>query len=164
MAAASLMLPPAPRRPSFGRSAKNLSPRTAAASSPHVAVGARVEASWHGTFYGAQIQALVSGAKFAHVLFDDGMESTVAVGDIRPARIAEGAGVELRLGHTQEWVAGKVRTAQIAPPTAPRYYPALPLRQEIILLHLVAAHYTYCARAFQCVSGTGLSRAVLAVA
>ena len=113
MAAASLMLPPAPRRPSFGRSAKNLSPRTAAASSPHVAVGARVEASWHGTFYGAQNQALVSGAKFAHVLFDDGMESTVAVGDIRPARIAEGAGVELRLGHTQEWVAGKVRTAEL---------------------------------------------------
>eukprot|EP01046_Picozoa_sp_COSAG06_P017246 COSAG06_NODE_1164_length_10454_cov_5.699179_2_plen_157_part_00 len=156
------MLPPAPRRPSFGRSAKNLSPRTAAASSPHVAVGARVEASWHGTFYGAQIQALVSGAKFAHVLFDDGMESTVAVGDIRPARIAEGAGVELRLGHTQEWVAGKVRTLRTdstpdCPPIlpcsaiAPRYYTAV-----------FGRYSAYCA--FQCVSGTGLSRAVLAVA
>ena len=80
MASASLMLPPAPRRPSVGRAAKKATPRS---SSPHVAVGARVEAAWHGQYYGAQVTAL-DGPKSVHVLFDDGMESTVAVSEVRP--------------------------------------------------------------------------------
>jgi hypothetical protein len=104
MASASLMLPPAPRRPSVGRAAKKAAPRS---SSPHVAVGARVEAAWHGQYYGAQVTAL-AGPKSAHVLFDDGMESTVAVSEIRAARLLEGASVELRAAD-QDWAPGKVR-------------------------------------------------------
>ncbi len=98
------MLPPAPRRPSVGRAAKVATPRS---SSALVAVGARVEAAWHGKYYGAQVTAL-AGTQSAQVLFDDGLESTVAVSEIRAARLLEGTSVELR-ADDQDWAPGKVR-------------------------------------------------------
>lgn len=112
---ASLMLPPAPRRPSFGRKTPVLPARKTATplipSSPHIAVGARVEAQFHGEWFPALIQQVVSGLKFAHVLFGDGMDATVSVSELRIARLHEGTVVEIRTdGAAQAWAAGQVRS------------------------------------------------------
>ena len=109
------MLPPAPRRPSFGRKTPVLPARKTSTplipSAPHVAVGARIEAQFHGEWFPALIQQVVSGLKFAHVLFDDGMDATIAVHELRPARLHEGTAVEIRTeGAAQAWAAGKVRS------------------------------------------------------
>ena len=104
-----MMLPPPPRRPSIGK------PTTFSKSAPaspgdarHVEVGARVEARFKGEWYGALITELVSDRQFAQVLFDDGVQDTISVGLIRPARLSEGVPVELRLGHDR-WLDGQVR-------------------------------------------------------
>lgn len=108
--ASSLMLPPAPRRPSVGRA----NAKKASSHHPHIAVGARVEALWQGTYYGAQVTGVI-GTNSAHVLFDDGHQSTVAVSEIRAARLLQGTSVELHVAN-QDWVAGKVRPCTCAPP------------------------------------------------
>jgi hypothetical protein len=96
-----LMLPPAPRRPSIGQKV---------GTPAHIAVGARIEAAWQGSYYGAQVTALAGQS--AHVLFDDGVESTVGVSEIRAARLPEGTSVELRLSE-QDWLPGKVRAGAL---------------------------------------------------